>query len=251
MSNSKKYFVFVDETGNNNQEDLFILGCVFVPVDRIGEYYEQLNKIFSKIKTKVKDKELELEKNLSEKDLVSFYRGRRRAYEVKFKHINQTVAEAYTWLVSQYFKFSDIRFCCLVIDKKKYPPPKSQTFCDVYTNDLALLLKHNIKEGEEVVILPDNIEISGDKHFEDIINKKLLAEGKNIFGTHRLESHANLFVQMTDLLIGAVAYDYHNKSNLSKDLVVNKIKQKTGLKSLGVNATKHNPNYFSIWVYKR
>ena len=251
MSSNKKYFVFVDETGNNNQEDLFILGCIFVPFYKIGEYYEQLSKIFSKIKTKVKNKEIELEKNLSTPNLVNFYKGRRRAYEIKFKHINSTVSEPYSWLVSQYFKFPDIRFCCLAVDKKKYPPSKSLSFCDVYTNELTLLLKHNIRDGEEVVILPDNIEISGDKHFEDIINQKLSDSNKNIFGTHRLESHSNLFVQMTDLLIGAVAYEYHNKSNIEKDKVVSKIKEKSGISNIAVNTTKHSPNYFSVWFYKK
>ena len=126
-----KYFVFVDESGNNNQENLFLLGALFVPAEKIGEYYDALTAVRSKIISKIKQKEKELEEKLPDSDLLNFYKGRRRAYEIKFKHINATVAEEYQWLVSQYFKFSDVRYSCLVIDKNKYPSPDSMSFFDV------------------------------------------------------------------------------------------------------------------------
>jgi hypothetical protein len=249
-----KYFVFVDESGNNDQENLFLLGALFVPVEKIGEYYDALTVIRSKITSKIKQKEKELEEKLSSADLLNFYKGRRRAYEIKFKHINMNVVEEYGWLVSQYFKFSDVRYCCLVIDKNKYPSPDNMSFFDVYMNQLVMLLKNNIHEDEEIVLLPDNITISGSETYEAVVNRKLREYGKNIFGTHRLDSHSDIFIQMTDVLTGAILHDSRNIGNSKpeKEKVAAKIREKTGLSNLAVNGTPRGcPNYFSVWQYKR
>lgn len=247
----KKYFVFVDESGNNDQENLFLLGCLFVPSEKIGEYYDLLQKIKAKIVGKVKRKEKELEQKLSGSDLVNFYKGRRSGYEIKFKHINDTVSEEYTWLVSQYFKFPDVRYCCLVIDKQKYPHPEKLSFFDVYINQISMLLNNNIKDNEEIVLLPDDITISGDMAYEDAVLEKLRNSEKNIFGVHRLESHADVFVQMTDLLTGSILYDLRPGTKPSKTKVVDKIKKKINRQDLGQSLTVKQPNYFSVWKYKR
>ncbi len=247
----KKFFVFVDESGNNDQENLFLIGCLFVPVEKIGEYHELLNKVKSKIITKVKQKELELVKKLEQSDLINFYKGRRTSYEIKFKHINATVSEEYRWLISQYFKFPDVRYCCLVIDKSKYPNPSHMSFYEIYINQLVMLLKNNIKENEEIVLLPDDITISGDGNYESLVNNKLIEKGKNIFGTHRLDSHSNIFIQMTDVLTGAVLYDMRKLSHAEKQKVVDKVREKTELENLGQNITARQcPNYFSVWIYQ-
>jgi len=66
-----KYFVFVDESGNNAQEEFFALGALFISSESIGEYYNDLNKVRSKILTQVKHKEQELEKSLKELIIIS------------------------------------------------------------------------------------------------------------------------------------------------------------------------------------
>lgn len=251
---NNNYFVFVDESGNNEQEDLFALGVLFVPANKIGAYYESLHKVKSKIVTKVKLKEKELEQTLSQEDLLNFYKGRRREYELKFKNINQTVAEEYTWLISQYFKFSDVRFTCLVIDKSKYPDPDGMSFYDVYMTQLEMLLRNTIKDGENIVLLPDDITITGDhkyKIYEDDINGRMLKRNKNIVGTHRVESHSDIFVQMTDVLTGAVLFEFKKATNKHKRRIVEKVKEKLNVSNLAGRFTKEAPNYFSVWPYER
>ena len=90
-----KFFIFIDETGNNDQENFFGLGCLLVPVENIGEYYEILNKQFSKIVLQIKEKEKFLEKELPKDDLLKFLKGRRYPYEIKFKNINANIREQY------------------------------------------------------------------------------------------------------------------------------------------------------------
>lgn len=252
-----KYFVFVDESGNNDQEDIFLLGALFVPAEHIGEYYDALNVVRSKVISKVKNKERELQGKLTDAELLDFYKGRRRSYEIKFKHINATVSEGYRWLVSQYFRFPDVRYCCLVIDKKRYPSPAGMSFFDVYINQLVMLVRNNIRDDEEVVLLPDDITISGSDAYESVVNRKLRECGKDIFGTHRVNSLSNLFVQMTDVLTGSVLHDMRGVGNgkPEKERVVQKVREHVGLSTLATNVTQDSrdscTNYFSIWQYKR
>jgi len=222
----KKTFVFVDESGNNSQEDLFAIGCVFVPADKIGEYYDLLSRARSRILTTVNNKEKQLTNTLSQKDLINFYKGRRRSYEIKFKNINQTVVKEYRSLLYAYFKCTDIRFVCFVTDKKDGNKFKGKSFYDTYIKHLIKVLEVGIKNGEEIVLLPDNITISKKENYEKRVVKDLKAKGKNIFGVHRLESHASLFIQISDLLTGASLHTVKNdfqkyKSEIS-DLINSK-----------------------------
>ncbi len=152
----------------------------------------------------------------------------------------------------KYFKFEDVCFCCLVIDKDKYPEPKKMSFYDTYLNQLTMLLKSNIKDGDEVVILPDDITISVKKsHYEKDLNQKLASKEKSVFGTHRLESHSSIFIQLLDFLTGAVLYDIKSGKNAEKLAILRKLKSKTGIDDFSANQTKQKPNCFSTWIYER
>ncbi len=248
-----KYFIFIDETGNNDQEDFFALGCLLVPVESMGEYYEILNIQFSKIIYRIKEVEKNLEKKLSKEDLIKFLKGRNAPYEVKFKNINDSIKEEYKWFLSKYFYFENVKFCGLVIDKKKYPDPERMSHFDVYINQLVMLLKNNVSDDDEFVVLPDNISIPRGKNYENELFDKLNGKNKKCFGVHRLNSHSNLFLQATDLLIGAIVYDFKSKDKRKecKNEVLNYVKKKTGMKSFKKNNTVKLPNYFSVWIYKR
>ena len=114
-----------------------------------------------------------------------------------------------------------------------------------------MLLKNNINEDEEIVLLPDNITISGEESYETTVNRKLSAIGKNIWGTHRLDSHSSLFIQMADVLTGAVLYDMRGLVHSEKEKVTNKVREKINVKSLARKTTKTSPNYFSVWIYEK
>lgn len=248
-----KFFIFIDETGNNDQENFFGLGCLLVPVENIGEYYEILNKQFSKIVLQIKEKEKFLEKELPKDDLLKFLKGRRHPYEIKFKNINANIREQYKWILSKYFKFESVKFCGLIIDKEKYPNPKGMTHFDIYINRLVMLLKNNVSDKDEFVVLSDNISIPRGRNYEKELLIKLNRSNKKCFGVHRINSHSNLFLQMVDLLIGGIAYDFKDKNERSehKNDILTYIKRKTGIGDFTNNVTKDNPNYFSVWIYQK
>lgn len=245
-----KYFIFVDETGNNAQERFFGMGCLLVPVDKIGIYHELLKKKYQQIHGKVKEKEAHLLKTLPSDELVRFFKGRQNTYEMKFKNINPTTEKTYHWLISQYFKFDDVKFCCLVIDKDKYSGPDGMSYFDVYINQLSMLLRNNVNDSE-FVVLPDDITVPRGNDYETQLRNKLIQRKRKCFGVHRIESHSSLFLQMVDVLTGAVVYEFKGGEKVSKKAIVQKIQRKLGVSSLVQNFTTKMPNYFSVWVYKK
>jgi len=247
---SQKYFIFVDETGTNLSDRFFGIGCLLIPVDKIGEYHEILRVKQSQIITRVKQREAKLLSELSEPDLLNFYKGKRsKPYEMKFKNINANTADVYQWLISQYFKLSDVKYCCLVIDREIDDPPKGWDYFDIYLERLHMLLRNNVEESE-FSILPDEITVPRGKFYEASLMAKFQKSKKNCFGIHRLESHSSIFLQMVDVLTGAVLYKFKDAENPAKLSVVKKICNKLGKESLDNNFTKKIPNYFSVWLYK-
>jgi hypothetical protein len=77
------------------------------------------------------------------------------------------------WLLTQYFKFEDAKFCALVIDKQKYPSPNGMKYFDVYINELSMLLKNNFTNDDEFVVLPDSITCPNNRNYELELQEKL------------------------------------------------------------------------------
>jgi hypothetical protein len=69
-----RYFIFIDESGTNNHDDFFGLGCLMVPIENIGEYAGILESQYQKILSAIKIKESELEQSLTDQDLINFYK---------------------------------------------------------------------------------------------------------------------------------------------------------------------------------
>jgi len=81
----EKYFIFMDESGNNTQDRFFILGILIVKIEEISELFNFLENISSKIKsrsrermTKRIDKEYRdegVKKVLAMAKIISFFRN--------------------------------------------------------------------------------------------------------------------------------------------------------------------------------
>ena len=245
-----KYFVFVDETGTNAQENLFGLGCMLVPVEHIGEYQELLRSKYDKILYQVKIKEKSLESNLDSTTLIKFYKGRNQPYEAKFKNINRTTLEPYKWLISQYFKLPDIKFCCLIIDKYQNQSLTRMSYFDSYLHQLHMLLRNNLKD-DEFVLLPDNISIPKGRNYENELKSLFYRSKSNCLGIHRLESHSSLFLQMVDILTGAVVCGGLLDTNAPKKAITEYILKKISQSDFCQSFTINKPNYFSVWHYRK
>lgn len=245
-----RYFVFADETGNNAQDQFLGIGCLLVPVEKIGEYHERLKSKYGQIYSVVQAKQDELIATLPCDSLRKHARSRGAAYEMKFKNINPTTVERYKWLMTEYFTFRDCHFCCLIIDRRAYPFPTGMKYFDAYLNSLFMLVKNNVGD-HEFIFLPDDISVPSGKSYEGIFLDKCTKASKKCLAVHRIASHSNLFVQLVDVLIGAVAYECKRGTDQPRLEICEKIRSKLGVATLNGNFTRHSPNYFSVWIYEK
>ena len=113
-----------------------------------------------------------------------------------------------------------------------------------------MLIKNCVSAEDEIVLLPDDISFSGEENYEQVVNERLRVNGRNVFGTTRLQSHSNIFIQLADVLTGAVLCDVRNDdTHVAKQELVEFIKTKTGLNSFSHSKVSNIPNYFSVWHY--
>jgi hypothetical protein len=266
------YFAFMDESGNSRQERFFGLGLLLVPDHSIGQIYDSIKPYSDKIFDNSKRIKLERITNLKEQkeiDQLAEIANSSKRFELKFTNINYSNNLLYKALIQKYFEFKDIRFCALILDRldPKFPRSEMEPW-DIYIHRAAMLLANNIKNicPCNITLLaddltkPKNITKTFERSLKDAIGKKLSTLNINnpMVGITRLESHASLMIQMVDVMLGAVMYDYKKQMGLiseklgeRQDIVADEIRKILGEKTIAANKTFHNPNYFSVWKFQK
>lgn len=270
----KNYFAFIDESGNPTQEKFFGLGLLLVD-DEIGDFYDGIKPFYEKARDIARTNKLaritELSTQTDWRQMADIAKSN-RSFELKFKYVNATNNSVYSGLIKKYFSFQSTRFCALVIDKQKMTDDaKSQPVLDpwtAYIHEAAMLIANNIKNVSpcELCVLADDltrpcyIRKSFEKSLCDAITSRLQKANlpDKVFGVTRLESHSSLMLQVVDILLGSVLYDYKKQTGLispklaiKQDPVVEELHSKLGTVSLVGSKTFHQPNYFSVWEYKK
>ena len=258
-----KYFVFMDESGNNDKDQYFVLGLLFIPAKYIGDIFNTLESISDKIKDisyQNKIKILNEYKNKNDWDTVFRYAQSEKRFEMKFQSINKDNQDLYIHILKKYFTLKDVKFSALVIDKKDTNyKPDNMTHWNRYINNATMLFINNlknIKEGKFVLIADQLSQPKSAKIYEDYMNEQILKKIKEkginkdrFFGVIRLESHSSVFLQLCDILVGAIGYDLSGNTNERKVKFIQTLKDILQIESLSNNQTINNPNYFSIWRY--
>lgn len=154
-----------------------------------------------------------------------------------------------------YFKFLNCQFCCLLFDKEKPNIDVSKYFINLWDAHISyskMLIKNNIKEGENICIIADYLgkPKSSPKYFE-----KEIKNLKGVYNACMIESHSSLSIQLVDVLIGCVAYDYkmfrEKRDNIDKfkKKVCDFLKEKISRNTLEGNFIVNSPNYFNVWEF--
>lgn len=239
----KKYFGFIDETGvlhNSINQRFFALGLL--KCESTSILYEQLCGLKNRIESKLALVKQQQGLQTSEK------------FEFKFNQITKTSHTFYFELIESFFKFKEISFCAFVLDKDN---PKIRvdhffkTTWDAYISFSKLLIEKNIKNDEEICLVADYL---GKPKVSPLYYDSELKRVKQVFNAAMIESHASLYIQLVDVLIGSVVYDFRrNRQPGNHDYYKSKVseflKQKLGTSNLAGNVTFNSPNYFSIWEF--
>jgi hypothetical protein len=262
----KKYFVFMDESGNNTQDRFFVLGILMVPAEEVGPLFDFLENISAKIKERSQTKmheRISLDFENRDYDKVLQQAKSTKSFEMKFKSINQENQDLYIHILRKYFNQSNYRFSAIVFDRQsKGFKPGGMSHWDRYLNNAAMLIANNIKNvavGEFVVIADQISQPENHSPYEAYlcakIKERLVAKAvpvDSLFGSIRIESHSAVFLQLVDILVGAIGYDFLGEEKNRKVEFMKVLRAKLGVQGLiQDNLTKNTPNYFSVWKYAK
>lgn len=190
------------------------------------------------------------------RDIINFRNKRKYYREFKSTDIRTHNLPVYKELVDIFINSGNVSFSGLLFDKKqldlnKYFKGNYEKAYGVYVAKLIAdaLEEESSKGSNYIVVLADDISTSKDDRFEKVVKErvKMRLRRNAVFGVARLESHAITEIQMTDVLLGIVAYAFKVKFGmvkgrgaklemvkyLQKQLGVEKISQTQKLKKRG------------------
>lgn len=227
---TKTSFCFLDETGllRSTRDPFFAVGMIKC----IDPY-----KLYSQIK-RIRDKE-------------HFYD------EMKWSGIYYKNASLINKFLSVFHDDPSASFSCTIFKKNELDLQKhfAGDLWKAYESFTVMELEANIKRNELVTVLADDISVPVDLTFEknvrDRINKKFgrLA----VHGVCRVYSKGVELVQLADVLLGAIIYDFKLKEQLilkpskAKKRVLSHLKHIAGVKDFSRDIRNGK---FNVWVFK-
>lgn len=265
MSN---YFAFIDESGvldeSSKVQPYFAVG--FLRIDDTSKIGEKLTQkhydYFSVQKEKRKNMLHGLKEHpriLSQDDLNLLLVSTRH-YEYKFTNVTHTTLERYKSFVDTAFEFP-IYFCALVIDKTDplFNSLIYKNYWLAYIKYAKMLCQNNCGEGNKLCVIADYMNRPSDTetYFESELNML-----PNVFNTLRAHSETFTLLQMCDLMLGSVVFQWRQKNGFVKDsnrakakkefidYLISKLVLPDSKRSdhpLAQSMTCHNPIYFSVW----
>lgn len=159
------------------------------------------------------------------RDIINF-RNRRKYYaEFKSTDIRKQNLRIYKELIDIFLDSQNVSFSSLLFDKKhldleKYFEGNYERAYGVYVAKLIAdaLEAESSKGSNYIVILADDVSTSKNDRFEKVVKDKVKMRLRRnaVFGVARLESHAITEIQMTDVLLGIVAYAFKVKFGMVK-----------------------------------
>lgn len=264
--NNKKHFSFIDETGvldeSKEIQPYFAIGLL--RVENPAEITEKLTQKHYDYYSQQKEKrrkvidELKINPKILSSEELNLLLLSSRHYEYKFTKITPTTLQKYKEFIDTAFA-TQFDFCALVIDKNN-PNFKNtiyKNYWEAYVSYSKVLIKNNCGEGEMAVIADYmNRPSNSGLYFEDEINKI-----NSVFKSIRANSESFLLLQLTDLLLGSVIFQFRQANGFVKES--NRAKAKTDFVNhlisklkipkyanqkhpLSDKITCNNP-YFNVW----
>lgn len=159
------------------------------------------------------------------RDIINFRNKRRYYKEFKSTDIRKENLPIYKGLIDTFFDSKQVSFSSLLFDKKqldlnKYFKGDYERAYGVYVAKLIAdaLEAESSKGSNYIVVLADDVSTSKDDRFEKVVKDKVKMRLRRnaVFGVARLESHAITEIQLTDVLLGIVAYAFKVKFGMVK-----------------------------------
>jgi hypothetical protein len=262
-------FGFIDSSGIIKKDKFF--GTGLLVVKSVGDMIDKLAKnrqpAYAVVKAN-KDKVIEgLLAAGKQNEAIKILRASKH-FEMKFDNIRPTTESYYKRMIDIFLSDPDNRFSAMVIDKEHpgFDENHVNDAWEAYTGYSASLVVREMRnlQSDSLCLVVDEITRPNNKplSLEDTflsklrskINKEPTLKFENIFGAVSIESHSNFLMQLTDILLGAIMYDFKKKAGMvsdemerKKEGLVEKVRSSFGVQSLAGDFTKHSPVYFSVF----
>lgn len=262
----QKYFAFIDETGvlDESKEIQPYFGIGLLRLEDLSLITEKLTQSHYDYYSQQKEERRGMIKNLKNRpkeltqEELNLLLVSTRHYEYKFTKVTLTTLKKYKQFLDVAFNFP-IYFSALVIDKQdpKFNRTIYKNYWDAYISYSKLICKHNC-EGGQAVIIADymNRPRESDNFFE-----KELDILPNVFKTIRANSESFLLLQLADLLLGSVVFQWRQANSFIKNSnrakakiefvnhLLSKLKIPENKKAVYPLAQKITCNYpyFNVW----
>ena len=245
-------------------------GTGLLVVKNVGDIADKLNKNSQPAKQKLYSNKQRIIGDLLRKnkndEVINILRNTAR-FEMKFDNIRATTEIYYERMVDIFLSDSENRFSARIVDKQNpdFDGNGIEDAWETYTKyaaDLVIKEMKNMPEDNLCIILdeitrPRNKPLSLEDTLLSKIRTEVLKDASmdfdKIFGALSIESHSNFLMQLSDLLLGAVMYDYKNKSGLvssqtikRKEPLVRKLRNALKVNSLAQVFTDDSLAYFNV-----
>lgn len=223
-------FVFFDETGSINDKANRFFGLGMIKC--MQPYY--LDAKIRKLR-----------------QIYSFYD------EIKWNTLSKIKITVIKEIINNVFETPGINFACIIINKNTIDFKKDfdNNPYKAYEEFTRELIRSNIKSNEVLTVLADYISVPSAIKFEVDIKHSINQEMDRlaISGVHRIDSKGANLIQITDLFLGAVIYEFKLSTKLvsgdkNKIVIMKLIQKYLKIKSF-MEETKQKG--FKILEYKK
>ncbi|MCQ2201082.1 MAG: DUF3800 domain-containing protein [Bacteroidales bacterium] len=145
--------------------------------------------------------------------------------EIKWSNVSMSKLKFYIDLIDYFFD-TDLRFRVVGVDKSRIKCDAGNTYDDFYYKMYYQLLNHKISNTNNYNVyldIKDSLSACKVRKLKEILNVKYSAF-RNV---QNIRSEESLLLQLTDLIMGAIAYNANmeDKQNDAKVQIINRIKK--------------------------
>lgn len=200
-----EYNYYCDESCHleNDQKQFMVLGYVAVPIYRVKVFKEDIKALRIKHKNKL---------------------------EIKWSNLNRWNYAFYSDVIDFLFDRTELNFRALIVDKHRYIADKCDNDYDAFYYKMYYQLIYHKLDADAnyniYVDIKDNLSSYRIKKLKNILNIKMGIVQK----IQHIRSHEVIFLQMCDLIIGAMSYklNINDKTAVYKIRLIEKIERRCG-----------------------
>lgn len=211
------------------------------------------DKFFGVAMIKIPKPEILYEEVKILRDKLQFYD------EIKWTSIYTKNVPVMKQFIDVFFDCDKAKFSCYIFKKSDLDLQKyfKNNLYAAYQSFASMQVCANLSKTDSAILIMDDLSTPKETHFERNIKRRINRDSKfshnPALGVIRAYSKGVEVIQLTDLILGAVSYEFKLQAGLisgpgvAKKEVLRHLTKKAGVKTL---AADFKTNRLNVWVFK-